>query len=396
MDLTELRQHRVGVCLSGGLSSLALATTLPALGVDTVCFVADIGPAGYGPAGHGDVAELSARLAADGTPVHVVPQRAELARLALALVRYQASYDGGYWNTTGAAREVIVSGLVPAMRRAGCTVAAHGSVGGGNDQLRFQRYGRVFGADLPMLSLWTVAELRDRFPSRASMAAHLAGLGLAAVPGSSTERSTDANLAGVSHEGAELEELSTPGTLVEPMLGLRPEQAPDKAEEVAVRIENGWPTAINGLPLDALACLEEANRIAGRNGVGLRDVVENRVNGTKCRGIYEAPGMELLGHCVRTVYEVTVDEPTERMRRRLSADLAGCVYGGRYHGLPAKAARSALDVIAEHATATVRLRLYKGTALARSVEEVGPLVAPRQTRFATGGHRWEITSELAG
>lgn len=388
MDMRELRGQRVGLAVSGGLSSLAVAGWLRENDVHVTCFVADIGQA---PADR--VPGLVAALQALGLPAVAVDLRAAMAGAAVDLLRCQARYDGGYWNTTGMSRAVLVAGLAPHLRAAGCGVLAHGCVGGGNDQRRFERYTAAYAPDLAVYAPWTDAAARARFPDRAAMAEHVAADGLPLDPGSSATHSTDANLAGISHEDAVLEDLGTPPTVVRPLMSVWPADAPDTVRPVTVRIERGVPVEVDGEPVDPLRALLRSNDVAGGNGVWMRDIVENRVNGTKCRGVYEAPGLELLGVVLAEVYRVTVVDRGYRLLESLSSFLGRQVYEGRWAEPGTEAARAAVDVLAGDASATVEAALYKGTVQVRAVRDY-PAAADtaRQARFGAGGHHWELVA----
>jgi argininosuccinate synthase len=386
----DLAGEKVGVCVSGGLSCLTVAAWLAASGVPATAFIADLGQAAPG-----DVRALARSLEAAGLPAVVVDLRDETARLALDLVRYQARYDGGYWNTTSGSRLVLVAGLAGAMREAGCTVLAHGCVGGGNDQRRFERYVAALAPGLRALSPWTDPGLRARFPGRPDMAAYLRERGLAADQRSTADYSADGSLAGFAHDGTELECLRTHDAAAWWAMTCPPQEAPDKPEPVTVTVTGGRPVAIGNDPGKARELLERANSIAGRHGVGRRSVVENRINGTKCRGVYEAPGLDLLGFCVARVYQVVMDPDALRLMHGLSEMIGRGVYEGRYFDPAIRAARAAADVLIDSAgaTAEVAAELYKGGISFQGLSHgPGEPVAPRQTRFTGGGHHWQVVA----
>lgn len=386
----ELAGEKVGVCVSGGLSCLTVAAWLAASSVPTTAFIADIGQAS-----HEDIRALARALEAAGVAAVVVDLRDEMAGLALDLVRYQARYEGGYWNTTSGSRMVLVAGLAEAMRRAGCTVLTHGCVGGGNDQRRFERYAAAVAPDLRVVSPWADPGLLARFPGRAEAAEYLRRLGLTADPRSTADYSADGSLAGFAHDGAALERLETPDAAAWWALATPPEHAPDIPEAVAVTVADGRPAAIGNTRADARGLLERANSIAGRHGIGLRSVVENRINGTKCRGVYEAPGLDLLGFCVARVYQVAMDADALRLMRSMSELIGRGVYEGRYFDPAVRAARAAADVLigSAGATAQVAIELYKGRIAFRGLSQRrDERSAPRQTRFTGGGQHWQIVA----
>jgi argininosuccinate synthase len=277
------------------------------------------------------------------------------------MVKAQAMYDGGYWNSTGIARAVTVRGLLPEMKKRGCTALAHGATGRGNDQMRFERYTNALAPDMKVYAPWRDPRLLAEFPGRSQMAAYLEKAGIEAKAGGRKRYSTDANLAGISYEAEDLESLATPCTIVQPQMGVWPQQAPDREERVTVRFDKARAVEFNGREVTPLECMKEANRVAGRNGVGIKNALENRIVGTKSRGVYEAPGMELLGRCLLAVYQATMDRRAAELFGQLSPLVARQVYDGRYFDPATRAAMAAIDVFARHATGVVTVSLYKGS-----------------------------------
>jgi argininosuccinate synthase len=246
------------------------------------------------------------------------------------------------------------------MKARGCTVLAHGATGRGNDQMRFERYTNALAPEMKVYAPWRDPALLREFPGRTEMAAYLARVGIPATAGGKRKYSTDANLAGLSHEAEDLESLQTPCTIVRPTMGVWPHEAPDEAEDFEVRFEKGRAVAINGRSVNPLEAMQTANRIGGRNGIGMKNALENRIVGTKSRGVYEAPGMELLGFCLRQVYQATMDRRAALLFQQLSKLVADQIYDGRFFDPVTRAAMAAVEVFAAHATGTVRMSLYKG------------------------------------
>jgi argininosuccinate synthase len=362
MKLDALQGQKVGLCVSGGLDSRTVARKLKDSGVDVMCFTADLAQPD-----EADIADVAVKMAPCGVDTVIVDLKAPMAEACFEMIKAQAMYDGGYWNSTGIARAVTVKGLVAEMQQAGCSVLAHGATGRGNDQMRFERYTNVLAPEMQVYAPWRDPGLLEEFPGRLEMVEYLRGHGIEAFPGGEKRYSTDSNLAGLSHEAEDLESLETPATIVEPTMGVWPEQAPDKPEMVEVRFEKGRAVALNGIRMEPLELMEEANRIAGRNGVGFKNALENRIIGTKSRGVYEAPGMELLGETLAMVYQATMDRRALGLFQTLSKLVADQVYDGRYFDPSTSAALAAIDVLAAAATGTVDVALYKGNILFNSL-----------------------------
>jgi argininosuccinate synthase len=355
MRIGDLEGERIGICVSGGLDSKSVTARLIEAGLDVIGFTADLAQPD-----EDDIEDIPRRMAPAGAETKIVDLRSAMAKAAMLVVKAQARYDGGYWNTTGIARAVTVHGLLDAMRASGCTVLAHGATGRGNDQLRFERYTNVLAPEMNVYAAWRDPELLLQFPGRKEMASYLQNKGIEATTGPAKRYSTDANLAGLSHEAEDLESLETPATIVVPTMGVWPQDAPDKVETVSLRFEKGVCVEINGKALDALDMLTEANAVGGRSGVGIANALENRIIGTKSRGVYEAPGMELLGTGLAAVYQAVLDRRASDLFKDLSRLVADQIYNGRLFDPAPRAALAAIDLMAEHACGTVELGLYKG------------------------------------
>jgi argininosuccinate synthase len=358
MTLKDLQGHTIGACVSGGLDSRTITRKLTDLGHRVICFVANLAQPD-----EKDIADVRRRMAACGAPTVIVDLREAMAEACFQVIRDQAMYDGGYWNTTGIARAVTVRGLLPAMQKRGCTVLAHGATGRGNDQVRFERYTNVLAPRMRVYAPWRDPELLREFPGRTEMAAFLNRRGIKVFPGGKKKYSTDANLAGLSHEAEDLESLETPCTIVTPTMGVWPQQAPNRVETFRVRFERGRAVRINGKAVTPFQAMVQANAIGGRNGVGMKHALENRVIGTKSRGVYEAPGMDLLGRCLAFVYQAVLDRRASQLFAQLSTLIAGQIYDGRYFDPVTRAAQAAIEEMARFASADVEVGLYKGNIL---------------------------------
>ena len=364
LTLKALENEKLGVCVSGGLDSKTVTKLFVESGIDVVCFSADLAQPD-----EADISDVITKMAPCGAETVIVDLKQPMAEACMQMLKAQAMYDGGYWNSTGIARAVTCQGLIPAMQARGCTVLVHGATGRGNDQMRFERYTNVLAPEMRVYAPWRDAELIARYPGRIEMVEYLQEFGIEAFPGGKKRYSTDGNLAGLSHEAEDLESLETPCTIVEPTMGVWPKDAPDAMECVTVRFEKAVPVEINGEAVDALRAMTLANEIGGRNGVGFKNALENRIIGTKSRGVYESPGLELLSQCLSNVYQATMDRRSFKLFGELSTLIADQVYDGRYYDPSTRAAFAAIDVFAESASATVTVGLYKGNVLFQSLTD---------------------------
>jgi len=209
---------------------------------------------------------------------------------------------------------------------------------------------------------WRDPALLKEFPGRTQMLEYLQkhGIGHTIVSQAKKRYSTDANICGLSNEAEDLESITTPMTIVNPVMGVWAKDAPETPEEVVLRFEHGRCTSMNGTAMKPLQVLQEANKIAGRNGIGISHALENRILGTKSRGVYEAPGMTLLGQALTYVYQAVLDRRSTSLFTHLSKHIADQVYDGRYFDPSTRAAISAVWQLAEPATGTVKVEMYKG------------------------------------
>ncbi|MFO7937478.1 MAG: argininosuccinate synthase [Kiritimatiellia bacterium] len=356
MNLSELKGLTAGVCVSGGLDSRTISKVMVEAGINVVAFSADLGQPD-----EIDINDIRTRMAPCGVDTFIIDLKEPMAEACFDVIKAQAMYDGGYWNSTGIARAVTVRGLIEEMRKHGCSVLAHGATGRGNDQMRFERYTNVLAPEMQVYAPWRDAGLLRKFPGRTEMVDYLAGFGIEAFAGSKKKYSTDSNLAGLSHEAEDLESMQTSMLIVEPTMGVWPADAPDKIEKFTVRFDRGCAVQINGSDVSPLDAMVQANAIGGRNGIGMKHALENRIIGTKSRGVYESPGMELLATCLRFVYQSTMDRRATLLFGSLSRLVADQIYDGRWFDPATRAACSAIDVFADYASGTVEVGLYKGS-----------------------------------
>lgn len=375
MRIEDLKGKRVGGLVSGGLDSCTITHWLRAQGAEPHCLTVDLGQP--------DEPDLEAvrerMLACGAATADVLPGQQALAEAGLSVIQSQAKYEGGYWNTTAIARYVTTRLAVTALRERGIDVLFHGATGRGNDQVRFQLATAMLAPEMTVYAPWRDPAMLDVFGGRKEMVEYATAFGLPIKASVEKIYSTDANMLGLTHEAGRLEELDTPATLVIPEMGVWPWDAPDEPVLIRFTWQGGRPVAVDGADCSLLEVFRLANRVAGAHGVGIgRHVVENRFVGIKSRGVYEAPGMELLGLAYEYLLQLYLDRRARELFDHLSRYLAGQIYEGYWYDLGTTAALAAVGRISGLISGTVTLRLYRGNVTfegASGVSEGGSLYA---------------------
>ena len=357
--LADLKGQTVAFAASGGLDSCTVTKWLTEHGVKVVCFTADIAQPD-----EANFDEVGTRMRACGAADSVaIPLHEMIAESGVEVIQFQARYEGAYWNTTGIGRHVIVAGLVPELRKRDIKVLGHGATGRGNDQVRFQLCTNMLAPEIAVYAPWRDPAFLARFRGRAEMIDYCEGHKLPIKVSRGAPYSTDANLLGLTHEAGKLEHLDTSPWFVTPGMGVLPKDAPDTPEAVSVRFVQGRPVAINGKKVSAFEAITQANAIGGKHAVGIAThLVENRFVGIKSRGVYEAPGMELLGTAYAFLLQLVLDRRSRELFDQLSLYVSKQIYQGYGFDLGTHMARQALAPINALATGTIRLKLYKGRA----------------------------------
>ena len=369
MNWRELRDRgisTVGGAVSGGLDSCTVTHWLSTRGFTVRCYTVDLGQ----PDEESLDAVRDRMVACGAEEAVVVPGLRPLAEAGLKVVQAQARYEGGYWNTTGIARPVTIAAILPKLRRAGVDVLFHGATGRGNDQVRFQLAANVLEPGVEIYAPWRDAEFVAEFPGRREMIDYCRSNDLPIRPGGEARYSTDANLLGLTHEAGDLEDVRIPAGFVEPGMGVWPWDAPDRYEIATVRWEEGVPVELNGEKLDIVATFETANRLAGKHGVGIgQHVVENRFVGVKSRGIYEAPGIELLGRTYEYLLQFILDRRARELFDHISKTMSVQIYQGYWLDLTTASATAALGPITRLATGAITVRLHRGGVYFESADD---------------------------
>jgi argininosuccinate synthase len=254
-----------------------------------------------------------------------------------------------------------------ALRKIG--ILAHGATGRGNDQVRFQLATNMLQPNIEIYAPWRDRAFLDMFGGRKEMIDFCESNGVPIVQSHAKSYSTDSNLLGLTHEAGALESLETSVHFVEPEMGVLPVNAPDRAESFSVEFEKGIPVAIDGVKVSELEAFKIANLIGGRNAIGIcTHLVENRFVGIKSRGVYEAPGMELLGKCFEFVLQTTLDRRARELYDSLSSYIGKQIYEGYLLSPGGIIAMSSVRGFAALVSGKITVQLYKGNISFHSFE----------------------------
>lgn len=374
--VANLKGKTVAAAVSGGLDSCTLTRWLTDNGVKVICFVVDLAQ----PDESNFNNAKKRLLIAGAKEVVIVDGKNALAHIGALAIQAQAKYEGGYWNTTGLARYVTTEVILKEMKKRNISILTHGATGRGNDQVRFQLVTNMLEPTFTVYAPWRDQAFIDTFGGRKEMIAFCKKRNIPITATVNKPYSTDANMLGLTHEAGKLESLSTPAHFVNPEMGVYPNNAPDKEEQFCVTFEKGFPIKINGKKTTSLGSFLLANKIGGRNGIGIGiHVVENRFVGIKSRGVYEMPGIELLGHCYEFLLQLILERRSRKLFQSLSEFLSEQVYQGYFYDPASQAAMSAIKYIASLVSGTVYVKLYKGNVFYRKIEKAPHSIYSEET-----------------
>ncbi len=273
-----------------------------------------------------------------------------------------AVYEGEYLLGTSFARPIIAKEIVEIAKKEGADAICHGCTGKGNDQVRFELTIKAFAPELAIIAPWREWSIKSREEEIEYAEAHNIPLKI----NRETNYSKDKNLWHLSHEGLDLEDpANEPMYLKEGFLemGVAPEAAPDKPTYVTIHFEKGIPTAIDGKEMGAIELLETCNKLGGENGIGLADLVENRLVGMKSRGVYETPGGAILYRAHQVLETLCLDRDTQHYKELVAAKYAELVYFGQWFTPLREALAAFVDETQKTVTGDVKLKLYKGNMI---------------------------------
>ena len=291
-----------------------------------------------------------------------------------------AKYED-YLLGTAFARPIIAKRLVEIAKQEGADAICHGCTGKGNDQVRFELAIKRFAPEIKIIAPWREWDIKSRDEEVDYAEAHNVPLKISRE----TSYSKDKNLWHLSHEGLDLEDPANEPKYDEILeLGVSPMKAPDKATYVTLHFEKGVPTAIDGEKMDGVSIVKKLNELGGANGIGIADMVENRLVGMKSRGVYETPGGTILYEAHQQLEELVLDRATYEVKKEMGDKLAQVVYEGKWFTPLREAIQAFIESTQEYVTGEVKFKLYKGNIIKAGTTSPYSLYSESLASFTTG------------
>jgi argininosuccinate synthase len=299
-------------------------------------------------------------------------------------VQAGAVYENKYLLGTSMARPLIAKKLVEVARKEGAVAICHGATGKGNDQVRFELGIKALAPDLKIIAPWRMNELWN-MQSREDEIAYCEAHGITLPFSTTTSYSRDRNLWHISHEGLELENPATaPNYDHLLVLSVSPEKAPDEAEELTLNFEKGIPVALNGKKMKVSEIITELNELGGKHGIGIVDIVENRVVGMKSRGVYETPGGTILVEAHKQLEELITDRDTFAFKKMVATRYSDVVYEGKWFTPLREALQAFIESTEVNMTGEVKMKLYKGNIIKQGTTSPYSMYSESLASFTTG------------
>ena len=299
-------------------------------------------------------------------------------------VQAGAVYENKYLLGTAMARPGIAAELVEIARKENASAICHGATGKGNDQIRFELGIKALAPDLKIIAPWRMTDVWT-MQSREDEIAYCRAHGIDLPFDASHSYSRDRNLWHLSHEGLELENpANEPNYDHLLVLGVTPEKAPDEGEYVTMKFEKGVPVSINGEEMKVADIIRKLNALGGKHGIGIVDIVENRVVGMKSRGVYETPGGTILMEAHAQLEELVLDRATMEVKKDMGNKLAQVVYEGKWFTPLREAIQAFVTSTQEYVTGEVKFKLYKGNIIKAGTTSPYSLYSESLASFTTG------------
>ncbi len=298
-------------------------------------------------------------------------------------VQANAIYENKYLLGTSMARPLIAKKLVEIARKEGATAICHGATGKGNDQIRFELGIKALAPDIKIIAAWR----NDKWTmdSRESEIAYCQAHGIHLPFSADSSYSRDRNIWHISHEGLELEDpANEPNFEHLLVLGVTPEKAPEEGEYVTMTFEKGVPVSVNGKKMKVSEIISTLNELGGKHGIGIIDIVENRVVGMKSRGVYETPGGTILMEAHQQLEELILDRDTYALKKEMGSRFASLVYEGKWFTPLRQAEQAFIEETQKYVTGEVKFKLYKGNIIKAGTTSPYSLYNESIASFTTG------------
>ena len=373
-------KEKVVLAYSGGLDTTAVIPWLKEnFGYDVICCCIDCGQ-GKELEGLEERAKLSGAsklyiedLVDDFCDNYIMP-----------CVKADAVYENKYLLGTSMARPAIAKRLVDIARKEGAVAICHGATGKGNDQIRFELSIKALAPDIKIIAPWRMTDVW-KMQSREDEIEYCKQHGIDLPFDHSHSYSRDCNIWHISHEGLELEDPSLEPNFANMLvLGVTPEEAPDQGEYVTMTFEKGVPTSVNGVQMKVSEVIRKLNELGGKHGIGIVDIVENRVVGMKSRGVYETPGGTILMEAHKQLEELVLDRATMDVKKDMSNRMAQIVYEGKWFTPLREAVQAFVESTQEYVTGEVKFKLYKGNIIKAGTTSPYSLYSESLASFTTG------------
>ena len=373
-------KEKVVLAYSGGLDTTAIIPWLKEhFGYEVICCCIDCGQ-GSELDGLDERAKLSGAsklyiedLVDDFCDNYIMP-----------CVKANAVYENKYLLGTSMARPAIAKRLVDIARKEGASAICHGATGKGNDQIRFELGIKALAPDIKIIAPWRMTDVWT-MQSREDEIEYCKQHGIDLPFSADSSYSRDRNLWHISHEGLGLEDPSQePNYEHLLVLGVTPEKAPDEGEYVTMTFEKGVPTSVNGQTMKVSDIIRKLNELGGKHGIGIVDIVENRVVGMKSRGVYETPGGTILMEAHQQLEELVLDRATMETKKTMADKLAQIVYEGKWFTPLREAVQAFVESTQEYVTGEVKFKLYKGNIIKAGTTSPYSLYSESLASFTTG------------
>ena len=353
---TNKELKKVVLAYSGGLDTSIIVSWLKEnYGCEVVCVVGNVGQ------GIDEEALTKKALASGASKIYIEDLTKEyLEDFAFPTLKAGAKYEGVYLLGTATARPIIAKRMIEIALQEEADAVCHGCTGKGNDQVRFELTFKTFAPDMPIIAPWRIWDIKSREEEMEYAAARNIPVGLT----KETNYSKDENIWHLSHEGLDLEDPQNEPNYDKILeLGVSPEKAPETPEYVTVDYVQGVPVGVNGEAMGAIELMKYLNAIAGKHGIGIDDIVENRLVGMKSRGVYENAGASILYKTHGILESLTLTKDVLHYKQKLGLEFADVVYNGKWFTPLREALSAFVDKSQENVTGSVKVKLYKGNII---------------------------------